>query len=48
MKLTQAETRFLEEVKAMTFAAHVLYPRFKRARIRRDQIRRWRLWGKRP
>lgn len=48
MKLTQAETRFLEEVKAMTFAAHVLCPRFKLARIRRDQLRRLRLWEKRP
>lgn len=48
MKLTAEENRFLEEVKAMTLAVHVLYPRFKLARIRSDQLRRWRLWGKRP
>lgn len=48
MKLTPAESRFLEEVKAMTLAVHVLHPRFRLARIHRDRLRRWRLWGKRP
>ena len=44
--LTPEESRFLNTVMRMTWERHVLYPRRRLATIRRDQLRRWRLWGK--
>lgn len=46
MKLTPEETRFLNEVKAMTLAAHLLGPRRHLAAIRRDHLRRLRVLGR--